>query len=112
MQGRSAHPDDQLTDGLPAAWLQEGGGVESRYAYFYLMQDDPDRVGATVPRHVAHWHELQLPDYLDGPFADRTGGLITFQADDDQQAQRAVDADPFVREGLLMAHWLKQWSPQ
>jgi uncharacterized protein YciI len=112
MQGRFAHADDQLTDGPPAAWLQEGGGFESRYAYFYLMRDDPDRVGATVPRHVAHWHELQLPDYLGGPFADRTGGLITFQANDDQQAQRAVDADPFVREGLLKAHWLKQWSPQ
>jgi hypothetical protein len=46
------------------------------------------------------------------PFADRTGGLITFQADDDQQAQRAVDTDPFVQDGLLKAHWLKQWTPQ
>jgi hypothetical protein len=47
-----------------------------------------------------------------GPFADRTGGLITFQADDDQQAQHAVDTDPFVQEGLLKAHWLKQWTPE
>jgi uncharacterized protein YciI len=87
-------------------------GLSPRYAYFYLMGDEPDRVGATVPRHVAHWRELQLPDYLGGPFADRTGGLISFSADDDQQAQRAVDTDPFVREGLLAAHWLKQWMPE
>jgi hypothetical protein len=39
-------------------------------------------------------------------------GLITFGAEDDQQAQRAVDTDPFVQEGLLAAHWLKQWTPQ
>jgi hypothetical protein len=29
-----------------------------RFAYLYLMEDDPDRVRATVPRHVAHWHDL------------------------------------------------------
>jgi uncharacterized protein YciI len=86
--------------------------LSPRYAYFYLMGDDPDRVGATVPSHVAHWRSLQLPDYLGGPFADRTGGLISFHADDDQQALRAVDADPFVREGLLAAQWLKQWMPE
>jgi uncharacterized protein YciI len=86
--------------------------LSPRYAYFYLMRDEPDRrVGATV-RHVAHWRELQLPDYLGGPFADRSGGLISFSADDDQQAQHAVDADPFLQEGLLAAHWLKQWMPE
>jgi uncharacterized protein YciI len=83
-----------------------------RFAYFYLMADDPDRIRGTVPGHVAHWHDLGLTGYVGGPFADRTGGLITFQADDDQQAQRAVDTDPFVQEGLLKAHWLKQWTPE
>jgi uncharacterized protein YciI len=53
-----------------------------------------------------------LTGYLGGPFADRTGGLITFQADDDQQAKRAVDTDPFVQEGLLEVYWLKQWAPE
>ena len=86
--------------------------MSPRYAYFYLMGDEPDRVGATVLRHVAHWRGLQLPGYLGGPFADRSGGLISFSADDDQQAQRAVDTDPFVQEGLLAAHWLKQWMPE
>jgi uncharacterized protein YciI len=76
------------------------------------MQDDPDRVRAIAPSHVSHWRELGLNGYLGGPFEDRTGGLITFQADDDQQAQRAVDTDPFVQEGLLKAHWFKQWSPE
>jgi uncharacterized protein YciI len=91
---------------------KEEAQLSPRYVYFYLMQDDPDRVGATVPGHVSHWRRLQLTDYLGGPFTDRTGGLITFRAEDDQQAQRAVDADPFVQEGLLAAHWLKRWSPE
>jgi uncharacterized protein YciI len=38
--------------------------------------------------------------------------LITFEAEDRERARRAVDTDPFVQEGLLEAHWLKQWTPQ
>jgi uncharacterized protein YciI len=86
--------------------------MSPRFAYLYFMKDDPDRVPATVGRHVAHWHELRLPGYLGGPFEDRTGGLITFQAQDGEHARRAVDADPFVQEDLLAAHWPKQWTPQ
>jgi hypothetical protein len=73
--------------------------VSLRFAYFYLMEDDPDRVRATVPRHVAHWHDLELTGYLGGPFADRTGGLITFQANDDQQASARWTATPSCRKG-------------
>jgi uncharacterized protein YciI len=86
--------------------------VSPRFAYLYFMKDDPDRVRATVGRHVAHWQGLRLPGYLGGPFEDRTGGLITFEAQDGDRARRAVDADPFVREGLLEVHWLKQWTPE
>jgi uncharacterized protein YciI len=86
--------------------------VSPRFAYLYFMKDDPDRVRVTVGRHVAHWQGLGLPGYLGGPFQDRTGGLITFEADDDQTAKQAVDADPFVTEGLLEVHWLKHWTPE
>jgi uncharacterized protein YciI len=86
--------------------------VSPRYAYLYFMKDDPDRIRDAVPSHVAHWHQQQLPGYLGGPFEDRTGGLITFQAEDDEQASRAVDSDPFLREDLLEAFWLKHWTPQ
>jgi uncharacterized protein YciI len=86
--------------------------VSPRFAYVYFMKDDPDRIRDTVARHVAHWHQQQLPGYLGGPFEDRTGGLITFQAEDGARARRAVDTDPFLQEGLLEAYWLKQWTPQ
>jgi hypothetical protein len=38
--------------------------------------------------------------------------LITFEAETDKQAQHAVSTDPFLREGLLQGHWLKQWTPE
>ena len=81
------------------------------FAYFYLMKADPDRVRVVAPRHASYWRDLQLAHYLGGPFDDRTGGLITFDADDAAQAQRAVCEDPFVLEGLVEARWLKQWTP-
>jgi uncharacterized protein YciI len=83
-----------------------------RFAYVYFMKDEPDRIRATVARHVAHWHDQRLPGYLGGPFEDRSGGLITFEAEDHERARHAVDSDPFMQEDLLEAWWLKQWTPQ
>jgi uncharacterized protein YciI len=86
--------------------------MSPRFAYLYFMRDDPDRIRAAVAGHVAHWQQQNLPAYLGGPFEDRTGGLITFQAEDLEQARHAVDTDPFMQEGLLETYWLKQWMPQ
>jgi len=75
------------------------------------MKDDPERVRATVAGHVEHWHALRLDSYLGGPFEDRSGGLITFDAEDEERAGRAVSSDPFVLGELLEAYWLKRWMP-
>jgi uncharacterized protein YciI len=83
-----------------------------RMAYLYWMRDDPDRVRAVAPEHAAYWRDLGLPGYLGGPLADRSGGLITFEADSLQSAQRLVAADPFVREELLEGSVVKQWLPE
>ncbi len=80
-----------------------------RFLYFYLMGDDVDRVRDVASHHAAYWHDLGLPEYLGGPFADRSGGLITFEADSAEQADRLIDGDPFVREGLLQRSWTRQW---
>lgn len=81
------------------------------FAYLYFMANDPARVASAAPRHVAHWHALALSRYAGGPFTDRSGGLITFDAEDTAAAEAAVQADPFVREGLITTRWLKGWEP-
>jgi uncharacterized protein YciI len=80
-----------------------------RFLYFYLMREAPDRVRATAPEHAAYWRELQLRGYRGGPFADRSGGLITFEAESAAAAQALVANDPFLREDLLERHWVKEW---
>lgn len=86
--------------------------MTARYAYFYFMRDEADRVRATAPQHVAHWRELGLTDYVGGPFEDRSGGLITFRVESETQADSAVATDPFVTTGLLATYWIKRWSPE
>jgi uncharacterized protein len=85
--------------------------MSTRFAHFYFVVDDPARVREVAPRHTAHWHGLSLREYRGGPFADRSGGLITFVVDERAEAESAVAGDPFVRDGLLESYWLRQWEP-
>ena len=93
-------------------WVRDVIEMSPRFANFYFMSGDPDRIRGTAPGHVAHWTGLGLNDYLGGPFEDRTGGLITFSASDATEAQRAVETDPFVVAGLVGPSWLKRWLPE
>jgi len=81
-----------------------------RFAYLYFMTDDPEQARTVGPRHTEYWHSLDLSGYSGGPFADRSGGLITFDVDETGQAEEAVANDPFVREGLIGRSWLRQWD--
>lgn len=80
-----------------------------RFLFFYLMTDDPDRVRQAAPRHAAYWQDLTLPCYLGGPFADRSGGLITFEADTLGRAEELVHDDPFLQKQVITSWWLTQW---
>jgi uncharacterized protein YciI len=71
-----------------------------RFVHVYA-KPEPDRVRAVAPRHAAYWHGLGLGGYLGGSFDDRSGGLISFEADSREEAERLIAADPFVREELL-----------
>jgi uncharacterized protein YciI len=81
----------------------------SRYTFFYLMKNEPERVREAVPLHVGYWKNLNLSNYLGGPFADRTGGQITFSASSDNEAQRMAQDDPFMVKGLIETFWVKHW---
>jgi hypothetical protein len=65
-----------------------------RFAYFYFNRTAPDQVGPVVPAHVQYWHSSSLPDYQGGPFADHTGGLISFTAPSLLAAKAMVEQDP------------------
>ena len=82
-----------------------------RFLFFYLTTDDAVRVSEVAPRHAAYWAAQDLPQFLGGPFADRTGGLVTFEAASPARAKQLVANDPFLREGTLSNWWLEPWLP-
>ena len=80
-----------------------------RFLFFYLMIDDPARVRDSAARHAAYWQQHAPLGYLGGPFADRSGGLITFEVDSPSQADQLVGNDPFIVDGVISRWWLHHW---
>lgn len=75
-----------------------------RFIYFYFNRRTPQRIREVVPAHVCYWQMAQV--------ADRTGGLISFAAQDLQQATGIILQDPFVVEDLIDEKWIKEWIPE
>jgi len=65
-----------------------------RFVYCYQMKEDPGWVQDVAPQHAAYWRELGLPGYAGGPFEDRSGGLILFDAPAEKQASELISDDP------------------
>lgn len=83
-----------------------------RFVYFYFNRRTPEQIREVVPAHVRYWQTARVADYQGGPFADRTGGLISFAAQDLQQATAIILQDPFVLEDLIDEKWIKEWMPE
>jgi uncharacterized protein YciI len=82
------------------------------FAFFYFMVSEPKDLGRVVPEHVKHWSAHRSAGYRGGPFADRSGGLIVFEAPDLDSADAITQADPFLTQGLVAEYWLKEWKPE
>ena len=88
----------------------KGLNVSKRFIVVYFMRDRPDRIRDVAPQHALYWRGLELPGYQGGPFADRSGGLISFQTESLSDAEQLAASDPFVTEDLLSERWVKEWQ--
>jgi uncharacterized protein YciI len=80
-----------------------------RFVYFYFNRKEPEKIRKAVPAHIQYWHNADLKDYQGGPFADRSGGLISFSASSQEEAIEIVLGDPFIQEDLIAEKWIKEW---
>jgi uncharacterized protein YciI len=83
-----------------------------RMLHFYTMRGTLGRIHTVAARHAAYWRKLGAHGYAEGPFADRSGGCITFEADSVEQARRLVAGDPFMVEGLIETSYVEEWSAE
>jgi uncharacterized protein len=80
------------------------------WAYLYFMKDEAVRVREVAPGHARYWRDTESAGRR-GPFSDRSGGLIIFDAADEDAAAQLVADDPFQRAALIERSWLKAWEP-
>ncbi len=82
---------------------------DRRFIYFYFNRNEPEKIRQVVPIHVEYWKAANLRGYMGGPFADRTGGLISFVASSLEEATNIILQDPFILEDLIAEKWIKEW---
>jgi uncharacterized protein YciI len=67
-----------------------------------FVEDMTDRERAIMSEHLEYLRSLLGSDVLvvAGPSLGPLFGIVVFEAEDEEQARRIVDADPSVRAGL------------
>ena len=83
-----------------------------RFIYFYFNRNEPEKIREVVPAHVQYWKTADLKSYAGGPFTDRSGGLISFAAQNLEEAREIILRDPFIQEDLMEQTWVKEWMPE
>ena len=83
-----------------------------RFLYFYFNRNEPEKIRQVVPAHAQYWKAANLNGYMGGPFADRTGGLISFVTSSWEAATAIVQQDPFILNDLIDQKWIKEWIPE
>jgi len=89
--------------------MDDSQNNDRRFIYFYFNRNEPEKIRQMVPAHVQYWKMANLKGYMGGPFADRTGGLISFVASSLEEATAIILQDPYVLEELIGEKWIKDW---
>ena len=83
--------------------------VMKTFVFMYILTDEIEVVKRSLGLHIKYWKGLDLAYYKNGPFADKSGGLITFSAVDKKEAEDIVSKDPLLIEKAVADYWIKEW---
>lgn len=82
------------------------------FMFSYQMHNRPEQIKSTVLGHVSYWKSQTFEYYKGGPYADRSGGMIIFTAPGIAEARSIIEKDPFMKNGIVDTHVLKEWKPE
>jgi len=84
------------------------------FAVHYTYDDRTDRRDEVRPEHRAYLGRLESEGTLlaSGPYADEgvPGALLVMSAGSADEVDALLDTDPFVREGLVSARVVREWT--
>jgi len=79
------------------------------YAYIYFLKPDYEEIQHTIPKHTKYWQSNNLEDYAGGIFADRSGGIISFRAENLEAVSDIILNDPLNKLNLIENRLIKEW---
>src|SRR5215470_9011715 len=88
------------------------GDEAMKFANYISYVEDQDAVAAIRPTHRAYLHGLLERGQLAaaGPFADGSGALFIYEADDIDTARGLAEADPYTVGGAIKQQTITPWT--
>lgn len=75
------------------------------------MEPGDERRLSVRPEHREYVHELygRGEIRMSGPLAGDAGAILVYQAADENAVRALIEADPYVREGVVREVSLREW---
>ena len=82
------------------------------YAAICKYTTDTDTIARTRPSHREYLTGLQAENKLviSGPFVGDSGGLLVYEAESPEEAEKLVSEDPFAVEGVFVSWEIRPWN--
>jgi uncharacterized protein YciI len=83
-----------------------------KYAAIVQYTSDASAIAKARPAHRQYLTGLEEQGRLviSGPFADDRGGLLVYEAEDPEEVQRLIAADPFAASGVFVSWEIRPWN--
>jgi uncharacterized protein YciI len=74
---------------------------------------DLSKIAEFRPKHRVYLTELLNNGKLaiSGPFVDDSGGLIVYETDSVEEAEKLISEDPFSKVGVFAKWSIRPWNP-
>lgn len=79
------------------------------FMFVYFLDDDIEKTKKSLGEHITYWKSRKFDYFKNGPFADKSGGLIIFSSGNYDQAQETVADDPLLQGNAIKQYWVKEW---
>lgn len=84
-----------------------------KFAAIIEYTPDHEKTDQIRPAHRQYLSKLLAEGKLaiSGPFIDRSGALIVYEADSLEEAEKILQGDPFHANGVFVTWKIRPWNP-
>jgi len=82
-----------------------------KFAAIIEYTKDASVISATRPAHREYLKKLVESDRLviSGPFTDDSGGILVYEANSAEDAEKLIRDDPFAKAGVFTSWKMHEW---